>query len=168
MQDELKTKEELLQELACCRQLTERNLNEVRLGALLKLSQMHDKTLQEVMDFRLEEAIRLTVSKIGYIFYYDEPTELFTLYSWSSSVMEQCTVIEKQTVYELQKTGLLGEAVRQRKPVITNDYSAPNKFKKVYPEGHVQVTRHMNIPVFIGNKIVAVIGAGTKESEYTE
>jgi PAS domain S-box-containing protein len=49
---------------AAHREQSERFLNEVRLNALLKLSQMHDKTLQEVMDFGLEEAIRLTDSKI--------------------------------------------------------------------------------------------------------
>lgn len=168
MQDELKSKEELLQELTYYRQRAEQNLNEVRLNALLKLSQMNYKTLQEVMDFGLEEAIRLTDSKIGYIYYYDEQTDLFTLYSWSSSVMEQCTVIEKQTVYELQKTGLWGEAVRQRKPIITNDYAAPNQYKKGYPEGHVHLTRHMNLPIFMGDKIVAVIGMGNKETNYTK
>jgi len=168
MQDELTSKEELLQELTIYHQRVGRNLNELRLNALLKLSQMSDKTLQEVMDFGLEEAIRLTGSKIGYIYYYDEQTELFTLYSWSSSVMDQCAVIEKQTVYELQKTGLWGEAVRQRKPIITNDYGAPNQYKKGYPEGHVHLTRHMNLPIFIGKKIVAVIGVGNKETDYTE
>lgn len=168
MQDELKSKEELLKELADCYQRAERNLNEVRLDALLRLSQMSEKSLQEVLDFGLEEAIRLTDSKIGYIYFYDEQSEMFTLYSWSSSVMEQCTIIEKQTTYELQKTGLWGEAIRQRKPIITNDYSAPNRFKKGYPEGHVHLTRHMNLPVFIGRKIVAVIGVGNRETDYAE
>lgn len=168
MQDELKSKKALLQALTSYRQPVARNLNEIRLDALLKLSQMNEKAIQEIMDFGLEEAIRLTDSKIGYIYYYNERTELFTLYSWSSSVMDQCTVIEKQTVYELQKTGLWGEAVRQRKPIVTNDYSAPNQYKKGYPEGHVPLTRHMNLPIFIGKKIVAVIGVGNKESDYTE
>lgn len=168
MKDELNSQEELSQEFGCYSQQVEQNLNETRLYSLLKLSQMHEKTLQEVMDFGLEEAIRLTNSKIGYIYYYDEQIELFTLYSWSSSVMEQCALIENQTVYELQKTGLWGEAVRQRKPIITNDYTAPNQYKKGYPEGHVHLTRHMNLPIFIGRKIVAVIGVGNKETDYTE
>ena len=168
MQDALKSKKALLQALTYYRQPVARNLNEIRLNALLKLSQVNEKSLQEIMDFGLEEAIRLTDSKIGYIYYYNERTELFTLYSWSSSVMDQCAVIEKQTVYELQKTGLWGEAVRQRKPIVMNDYSAPNQYKKGYPEGHVPLTRHMNLPIFIGKKIVAVIGVGNKESDYTE
>lgn len=168
MRDELKSKEELLQELLYYRQRAGRNINEIRLNALLKLSQLREKTLQEVMDFGLEEAIRLTNSKIGYIYYYDEQKEFFTLYSWSSSVMDQCALLEKLEVYELQKTGLWGEAVRQRKPIITNDYIAQVQYKKGYPEGHVPLTRHMNLPIFMGRKIVAVIGVGNKETDYTE
>lgn len=141
--------------------------NEVRLASIMKLSQMNDKTLQEVMDFGLEEAISLTYSKIGYIYYYDELKELFSLYSWSKTVKDQCT-IKEQTVYELQKTGLWGEAVRQRRPVVTNDYMAPNQYKKGHPEGHVPLTRHLNLPIFSNNKIVAVIGIGNKETDYTE
>ena len=167
MNDELKSREELLQELAFYRERSTRNLNEVRLTALFRLSQMYDKSLHEVMDFGLEEALKLTGSKIGYIYYYDEQREQFTLYSWSSSVMAQCELLEKQASYDLQKTGLWGEAVRQRKPIITNDYPAPNPFKKGYPEGHVSLIRHLNIPIFIGKKIVAVIGTGNKESDYT-
>ena len=142
--------------------------NETRLASIMKLSQMNDKTLQEVMDFGLEEAISLTGSKIGYIYYYDELTGLFTLFSWSKTVMDECAITEKQTVYELQKTGLWGEAVRQRRPVVTNDYKAPNQDKKGYPEGHVHLTRHLNLPIFSNNRIVAVIGVGNKETDYTE
>lgn len=168
MQNELKSKEGPLQEPASSSHRAELNPNEARLDALIRLSQMNEKTLHEVLDFGLEEAIRLTGSKIGYIYYYDEQTELFTLYSWSASVMDQCRVIEKQTLYELQKTGLWGEAVRQRKPIITNCYALPNQCKKGVPEGHVPLVRHMNLPIFIGRKIVAVIGMGNKEADYTD
>lgn len=168
MRDEQKTKEELLLDLAYSRQPTERNLNEIRLGSLLKLSQMSHKSHNELLDFGLEEAINLTESKIGYIYYYDEITKNFTLYSWSMSVAKQCSIIEKQSIYRLEKTGLWGEAVRQRKAIVTNDYAAPNPFKKGYPEGHVHLARHMNLPIFRKDKIVAVIGVGNKDADYTD
>jgi PAS domain S-box-containing protein len=168
MRDEMKTKEELIQELTLCRQRAVRSLNEMRLDSLINLSQTQDKSFHELLDFGLKEAIRLTGSKIGYIYYYNEKTENFTLYSWSSSVMAQCAIMEKQTIYQLEKTGLWGEAVRQRKAVITNDYSAPNCYKKGYPEGHVHLLRHMNLPIFMNSKIVAVIGVGNKAKDYTE
>ena len=147
---------------------SELSLNVSRLQSLLKLSQIQNKSYDEVLDFGLEEAIKLSKSKIGYIYYYNEVTKNFTLHSWSASAMVLCKVLEKQTIYELEKTGLWGEAVRQRQAVITNDYAAPNLYKKGYPEGHVHLVRHMNLPIFINNKIVAVIGVGNKETDYTE
>ena len=68
----------------------------------------------------------------------------------------------------METTGLWGEAVRQRRPIITNDYAAPNPYKKGYPEGHVPLRRHLNIPVFDGNHIVAVAGVGNKVGPYEE
>jgi PAS domain S-box-containing protein len=68
----------------------------------------------------------------------------------------------------LETTGLWGEAVRQRRPIITNDYAAPNPYKKGYPEGHVDIRRHLNIPVFDGDRIVAVAGVGNKDDDYDE
>jgi signal transduction histidine kinase len=82
--------------------------------------------------------------------------------------MPQCNIIQKQTLYELDKTGLWGEAVRQRKAIITNDYVAPNLHKKGYPEGHVPLVRHMNLPIFKKGRIVAVIGVGNKPTDYTD
>lgn len=145
-----------------------RNLSEVRLDALLKLSQLRDRSFDKLLDFGLEEAIVLTGSKIGYIYYYSEETENFTLHSWSASVMSQCALMTKQTIYQLEKTGLWGEAVRQRRAIVTNDYAAPNPWKKGYPEGHVHLVRHMNLPIFIDNRIVAVIGVGNKATDYSE
>jgi len=82
--------------------------------------------------------------------------------------MKQCAIIDKPIVYPVETTGLWGEAVRQRKPVITNDYSIPDPLKKGYPEGHVKVVRHMNVPVFDGDRIVAVAGMGNKDGDYDE
>lgn len=142
--------------------------NEARLNALFKLSQLQDKTFDKMLDFGLEEALPLTGSKIGYIYYYNESTKNFTLHAWSASVMSQCAVMEKHAIYPLEKTGLWGEAVRQRRALVTNDYTAPNPYKKGYPEGHVHLIRHMNLPIIMDSKIVAVIGVGNKATDYTE
>lgn len=144
------------------------NLNESRLEALLELSHMYGASIQDLADFALEEAIRLTKSEIGYLAFMNENETTLTMYAWSREAMKQCEIIDKPIEYVTQDTGLWGEAVRQRKPVITNDYQAPNPYKKGYPVGHVLVKCHMNIPVFDGQNIVAVAGVGNKNSEYDE
>lgn len=143
-------------------------LEQSRLETLLQLGQMTEASMQEISDFALEAAVRLTSSKIGYLAFMNEDETILTMHSWSKTAMEQCAVIDQPIVYPVETTGLWGEAVRQRKPVITNNYSAPNSLKKGYPEGHVKVNRHMNIPVFDGDRIVAVAGVGNKDEPYID
>ena len=143
-------------------------LEESRLETLLKLNQMTGAPLQDIMNFALEEAARLTGSKIGYLAFMNEDETVLTMHAWSKSAMEECRITDKPRIYPIETTGLWGEAVRQRKPIVTNDYTAPNLRKKGYPEGHVEITRHMNVPVFDGNRIVIVAGVGNKPSDYDE
>ncbi len=143
-------------------------LDEQRLKTLLQLNEMTDASLQQLTDFSLEEAVRLTRSTMGYLAFMDENESILTMHSWSKDAMKECALPEKPFVYPIEKTGLWGECVRQRKPVITNDYSLPNSAKKGCPEGHVAIKRHMNVPVFEGNRIVAVAGVGNKEEPYDE
>jgi len=143
-------------------------LEQSRLEALLQLNQMTEAPMQEITDFALEEAVRLTGSEIGYLAFMNEDETVLTMHSWSKTAMGQCAIIDKPIVYPVETTGIWGEAVRQRKPVVTNDYTAPNPLKKGYPVGHVPVIRHMNIPVFDGERIVAVAGVGNKAGPYDD
>lgn len=143
-------------------------LNEARLSVLLDLSQMTDAPLNEITSFALEEAIRLTESKVGYLAFANEDETSLRMYSWSADAIKGCKIKHKQTTYNVNKMGLWGEAMRQRKPVITNDYTAPNLFKKGQPQGHVEISRHMNVPVLDQGKIVIIAGVGNKESPYDE
>lgn len=168
--EELELKVSLLEkEAAKCKQAEEAlRLEESRLEALLELNQMTGAPLQEITDFALEEAVRLTESKIGYLAFMNQDETVLTMHSWSKNAMKQCMIDDKPWVYPVHTTGLWGEAVRQRKPIITNDYAALNPLKKTYPEGHVNVIRHLNIPVFDGERIIAVAGVGNKDDEYDD
>ncbi len=143
-------------------------LNEQRLEALQTLNQMSRATVQELCDFALEEFVRLTGSNIGYLAFLNRDESVMTMFAWSRTAMEQCAVSNLTDLYPVETTGLWGEAVRQRRPVITNDYAAPSSLKKGVPEGHVPILRHMNVPVLDGERIVAVAGVGNKETDYDE
>lgn len=161
--------------LSVARDITERKkseaaqkLNEARLEALVKLNQMTGASLKEITDFAREEAVRLTGSKLGYLAFMDAYETSLIMHSWSKSAMEECAIEDKRFIYPIKTTGLWGEAVRKRKPIITNDYTAPSPLKKGYPENHVRLTRHMNVPIFDGDRIVAVAGVGNKDDPYDE
>mgnify|MGYP003605554335 CR=1 FL=1 len=141
--------------------------NEVRLQGMVRILQHQADSIQEFLDYALEEAIKLTESKIGYLYYYDEKRKQFSLNTWSKDVMKECGILYPQTIYELEKTGIWGEVVRQRKEIIVNDFQTFHPLKKGYPEGHAPLYRFLSIPIFVGNAIVAVVGFANKETDYT-
>jgi PAS domain S-box-containing protein len=142
--------------------------SESRLRRLVDILQHPSKTIQELFDYALDQAIQLTESKIGYIYHYHEDRKEFVLNSWSKEVLPACTVRKPQTCYELAKTGLWGEAVRQRKPIIVNDYQAAHPLKKGYPDRHVQLLKFVTVPIFKGDQIVSVVGLANKETDYEQ
>ncbi|MCX5869954.1 MAG: GAF domain-containing protein [Deltaproteobacteria bacterium] len=141
-------------------------LNQLRLESLANIFQFQAANQQELLDYALEQAINLTDSRFGYISYYDEEKQEFTLNSWSREVMQECTLIEPITCYQLDKTGLWGEAVRQRKPILVNDFQAENPLKKGYPQGHAELYNYLTIPVFQKKRIVAVVAVANTAQGY--
>lgn len=139
-----------------------------RLQCLLNIFQFESNDVKELLDFALNEALGITSSKYGYIYYYDEIMKQFVLNSWSNGVMQACSVADPQSRYDLDLTGIWGEAVRQRRPIVVNDFNAPDPLKKGYPEGHVPLTRFLTIPHIDRGKIVAVVGVANKESAYDD
>jgi signal transduction histidine kinase/DNA-binding response OmpR family regulator len=143
-------------------------LNAERMEALLQLSQMTGASEDELMRFAYEAATRLTHSKLGYLGLMSEDETTLNVQFWSREAMAECSVPDKPLVFPIETAGLWGEAVRQHRPIITNDYAAPNPWKKGTPEGHVKLVRHMNLPVIVNGKIVLVAGVGNKEEDYTQ
>lgn len=142
--------------------------NEARMRSLVDLFQYKIESVQGFLDYALDQAISLTASRVGYICFYDEESRQFTLNTWSKEVMRECSIREPRTVYQLDRTGIWGEAIRQHKPIMINDFQSPDPLKKGYPEGHVELYRFLTIPVITEGTIVAVVGVGNKESDYDE
>ncbi len=126
------------------------------------------QSLKDQLDYVLHQSLQLTGSQYGYIYLYDEDKREFVLNSWTNGVMEDCAIIEKQTIYQLDKTGLWGEVVRNRKPIVVNNFKQSNPLKKGYPKGHVQLENFMSIPVIVDEKIVAVVGLANNSNGYDD
>jgi len=146
----------------------ELKLNEARLEALEELNNMPDISFEYMAHFTMDAAIRLTKSRLGYVGFSSEDETVITMYAWSKETMKECMVEEKILDFPVEKAGIWAEAVRQRKPVITNDYGAPNPLKKGYPPGHVHIVRHMSVPLLDRGRVVVVIGVGNKNEDYDQ
>jgi PAS domain S-box-containing protein len=134
--------------------------------ALLAFSLGH--TLDELLEETLGRLEGLTGSRIGFYHFLDSDQCTITLQAWSSrTVREFCSAEGKGHRYDISKAGVWADCVRQRRPVIHNDYAAlPDK--KGLPPGHAQVVRELTVPVFRGDLVVAILGVGNKQTDYDE
>ncbi len=136
--------------------------------SLVRILQHPAESVQDLLDYALHESIALTGSAMGYIYLYDEETKEFTLNTWSRGVMDECTIKDAPGVYDLDETGIWGETVRQRKPLIVNDFLASHPLKKGYPQGHAALFRYLTAPIFDQERIVGVVGLANKKTDYDD
>ncbi len=141
-------------------------LDEERLEAQLRLTGRQFGSETELIEFALEEAVRLTRSRVGYFHFYNDEESSLGLHTWTQAVLEECTAT-KVTHYPLAEAGIWADCIRLRRPVLHNDYSSvPGR--RGLPEGHFPLFRHMSLPVMSGGRIEAVVGVGNKEEPYNQ
>ena len=138
-------------------------------AAIRSMSLHKDKPVQEYKRFLTTEICKLADSTLSYFATVNAAQIELTMIGWSTSAMMLCTTIDKPLLYKLENTGLWGDAIREKKPVFTNDYKNSVKpTKKGTPQGHVNIRRHLNLPIFENGKIVLVVGVGNKKEDYVE
>ncbi len=143
-------------------------LNEARLKALLRLNRMTEASTQDIASFMLEQGVKLTGSTMGFTgLMNDEGTALAT-HAVYSPEMKDCAVVDQPLHFSMDEAGLWADAVREKKPIIINDYSTPHPDKKGLPGGHVPLARLLSLPFTEGDRVVGVAVVGNKESEYDE
>ncbi len=149
--------------------VTERKLAEelirIRLS-LFEFSATH--SLEELLQKTLDEIGELTGSPIGFYHFVEEDQKKLSLQAWSTrTVKEFCKAEGKGMHYDIDQAGIWVDCVRERRPVIHDDYaSLPHR--KGMPEGHAVVIRELVVPIMRSNRIVAILGIGNKPSGYTE
>jgi len=140
--------------------------NELRLESLLELSRMEDVSEEKIRQFALESVVALSRSTAGYLHFYNEYNHSLDLMSWSKAVAGVCRA-DPVRHYPLDDAGIWADCIRKRRAVVHNDYRSEPE-RKGYPEGHFDVIRHLSVPVFDMERIVAVVGVGNKETDYDE
>jgi len=139
-----------------------------RMGMLLQLSEMESATEEDLADFVLKAAGRITKSPLAFLGVMTPDESIFDITAWSTSVMKDCSVAASPIHFPIARAGIWAEAVRQRKPQVVNDYAAPIPGKKGLPPGHVPVIRFVSVPIFEGARIVMVCAVANKDADYKE
>jgi len=141
------------------------SINVSRLN-LVQYAQTH--TLDELLEETLNEAEKLTGSQIGFFHFVDINQEDLKLENWSTKTKAIfCKAEEIDTHYPISKAGVWVDCLKERKPVIHNDY-ASLAHRKGMPEGHAEVIRELVVPIFRGDKIKGIIGVGNKATNYIQ
>ena len=141
------------------------NLIRVRLS-LLEFATTH--SLEELLQKTLDEVGALTESPIGFYHFVDKDQKTLSLQAWSTRTVNEFCKAEGQGMhYGIDQAGVWVDCVRQRRPVIHNDYySLPHR--KGFPEGHAAVIRELVVPIMRGGYVVAILGIGNKPTNYTD
>jgi|GEM_PF-2434982 len=151
------------------RDITEQKRSEAINAARLHLLQFSiTHSLDDLLEETLNEAEKLTDSRIGFYHFINEDQKSLTLQAWSTRTKKELCQAEGQGEhYDIEQAGVWVDCFYQRKPVIHNDYAAlPHR--KGLPEGHADVNRELVVPVFRGDKISAILGVGNKPTDYTQ
>ena len=143
-------------------------LNEMRLEALLKLYQMQDSPMHEIAEYAIQKAAELTNSTTGYLEFLNEDENLLETYHWPNDSEANISSGEGPFVHPLKSTGFWGEAIRERRPMIVNTQYGSDAVDNIYPGKKERMFRHITIPVFENEQIVAVASVANKTKDYDE
>lgn len=147
--------------------ITVRKRAERAMESRIRLREFADThTLDELLQAALDEGELLTESTIGFFHFLDDDMDMLTLHAWSTNTLaHMCTAEAAGSHYPVDEAGVWADCVRERAPVIHNDYAAlPHR--KGMPDGHAAVIRELVVPVFRSEAIVAIMGVGNKATEY--
>ncbi|MDR3639815.1 MAG: PAS domain S-box protein [Humidesulfovibrio sp.] len=133
--------------------------NQARFEALFELSRLTSATEAQMADFTLREALRLTGSTAGVLFFVNASRETLLPMAWSG---------EKNSA-SLRSFATVGNTPwamvhAMRHPLVLNDFSV---FTHQIPPGHLSVERFLGVPALDADRPAAILGLTGKDQDYT-
>ncbi len=100
------------------------------LASLLDLYRKPNMSIKDISSYVIEECIKMSESELGFFGFINEDETLLTAHLWSEKAMKGCRIDKKPVEFPCGDAGIWAEAIRQRKPIIVNDYKSPDPRKK--------------------------------------
>jgi signal transduction histidine kinase len=142
-------------------------VDEARLNAMLSLSESTARMSErDLIQHGLEEAQRLTGSKIGFLHVINRDQDTAEFHTWSHATRDICTAAY-QSHYPVAQAGIWADAVRCKRPVTHNDYQTAEN-RRGLPEGHAPLVRHMVVPAMESDQVRMIVGVGNKPEPYDD
>ncbi len=139
-----------------------------RMEALLKLPAAAAGCSEtEFLQYGLDQIEVLTASQIAFVHFVNDDQETIELMTWSKATLKDYCHATFDRHYPISQAGIWADALRQRKPVLVNDY-AHAAGKHGLPEGHAHLERLISVPVIEGGLVRMMLGVGNKPQPYSE
>jgi len=127
----------------------------------------HTHTLDELLQFILDEIENLSGGTICYFHFLGSDQKTVIHQAWSTNTIQHLCSTAIVGHDSVDRGGVWADCIRQRRHVIHNDYaSLPHR--KGFPEGHPEMIRDLAVPILRDEKVVAVFGVGNKSKDYGE
>ena len=155
--------------ISFCRDCTSRKRSEAVMAARSRLVHIANTcSLEELLRITLDETEALTGSQVGFFHFLESDQETLSLQAWSTNtVQHMCKAEPAGSHYPTSQAGVWVDCVREKHPVIHNDYGSLSH-RKGLPQGHAPVIRELVVPVMRGETIVAILGVGNKPTNYDQ
>jgi PAS domain S-box-containing protein len=139
-----------------------------RAEALLQLPRLAEEfDEQTFMQRSLTLAEDLTGSPVSFMHFVNDDEETIELVAWSQRTIDHYCHASFDRHYPVSSAGIWADAVRQRTPVICNDYASyPGKMG--LPNGHAELLRFVSVPVIENGQVVMLTGVGNCATAYDE
>lgn len=120
----------------------------------------------EIIRRGVDLAQAVTNSRIAYLHFLNTDQTTIELGVWSSDTIAMCNAVYDRH-YPIASAGIWADTARTRSTCVHNDYPA-RKDKRGLPEGHVELRRHLGVPVVVDNVVRLLVGVGNKATDYDD
>jgi PAS domain S-box-containing protein len=110
----------------------------------------------------LDQAMEITRSPLGYLYFVDPAQKTMTLAAWREGGRPQIVMADSEP-QPIGRALLFSDCVRTRHAISSNDPS-----RKPQVDGLPDVTRYVAVPMLSGDEVVAVLGVGNRDTNYNE
>lgn len=125
-------------------------------------------TVDELLQYALNEVCRISNSQAGFYYFVDTDEQAVILKAWSVCTQQGCcAAYNHPEPYSPDLDNVLADAMISRAPLIHNDCTTL-AHKKQFCNEHITIIRELVVPVIRNERIVAVLGVGNKSENYID
>ena len=100
-------------------------LHAERISAFLELNRLNAPSRAELLDYAINACLKITQSQFSFIGLVNPDETEVTIHAWSPSVIETCRVQEQKKNFQVADSGIWGDVLRTRKPLMPEFISGP-------------------------------------------